>query len=157
MAIRFAVPDDVARLKEIITATELFPAHLLNDMIAPYFAGENENWLVFETEDSENIVGLAYYMPEPMTEGTYNALLLAVHPGQQGRGVGAALMIHIEQTLREQNKRILLVETSGLPEFERTRRFYRKIGYEEEARIRDFYASGEDKIVFYKALGSSPR
>ena len=152
MAVRFAVPDDVARLKEIVAATELFPDHLLDDMIAPYFAGENENWLVFEAEDSENIVGLAYYVPEPMTNGTYNALLLAVQPEQQGRGIGAALMTHIEQTLREQNNRILLVETSGLPKFERTRRFYRKIGYEEEARIRDFYAAGEDKIVFRKVL-----
>ena len=152
MAVRFAVPDDIPRLKEIIAATELFPDHLLDDMIAPYFAGENENWLVFEAEDSENIVGLAYYVPEPMTNGTYNALLLAVQAEQQGRGIGAALMTHIEQTLREQNNRILLVETSGLPEFERTRRFYRKIGYEEEARIRDFYAAGEDKIVFRKVL-----
>ena len=48
-----------------------------------------------------------------------------------------------------------LVETSGLPEFERARAFYRKCGYEEEARIREFYNAGEDKIVFRKALRAS--
>ena len=42
--------------------------------------------------------------------------------------------------------------TSGLPSFERTRGFYRLCGYDEEARIRDFYQAGEDKIVFRKAL-----
>jgi ribosomal protein S18 acetylase RimI-like enzyme len=48
--------------------------------------------------------------------------------------------------------RVLLVETSGTPDFERTRAFYRKCGYEEEARIRDFYQAGADKIVYRKAL-----
>ncbi len=33
------------------------------------------------------------------------------------------------------------------------RSFYRKIGNEEEARIREFYSAGVDKIVFRKALG----
>lgn len=48
--------------------------------------------------------------------------------------------------------RMLLVETSGLPDFERTRRFYMKCGCEEEARIRDFYTTGDDKVVFRKVL-----
>jgi ribosomal protein S18 acetylase RimI-like enzyme len=48
--------------------------------------------------------------------------------------------------------RLLLVETSGLPAFEGTRGFYRARGYAEEARIRDFYQAGEDKIVFRKLL-----
>jgi RimJ/RimL family protein N-acetyltransferase len=54
--------------------------------------------------------------------------------------------------LAARGERILLVETSGLPEFERTRAFYAKHGYEEEARIREFYRAGEDKVVFRKAL-----
>jgi ribosomal protein S18 acetylase RimI-like enzyme len=52
---------------------------------------------------------------------------------------------------------VLLVETSGLPAFARARAFYRARGFDEEARIRDFYAAGEDKIVFWKALvGAAP-
>lgn len=45
-----------------------------------------------------------------------------------------------------------MVETSGLPEYERTRRFYDHIGHDQEARIRDFHAVGEDKVVFWKRL-----
>ncbi|CAN0589115.1 unnamed protein product [Ectocarpus sp. 12 AP-2014] len=48
--------------------------------------------------------------------------------------------------------RVLLVETSGNAGFARTRAFYAQAGYEEEARIREFYAAGEDKIIFRKAL-----
>jgi hypothetical protein len=39
--------------------------------------------------------------------------------------------------------------------FEYVRSFYRKSGYGEEARIREFYKAGDDKIIFRKALGTS--
>lgn len=120
-------------------------------MITGYFAGEEEagRWLV---HDDSKPTALIYYAPERMTEGTYNALLLAVSPERQGQGVGADLMAAAEQALKRQGGRILLVETSSLPEFEGARHFYEKIGYKQEAKIREFYAAGEDKIVFRKAL-----
>lgn len=90
-----------------------------------------------------------------MTQGTWNLLLIAVHPDRQGRGFGSALMRHIEETLAARGERLLLVETSGSSGFERTRDFYRKIGYHEEAPIREFYQAGEDKVVFRKALGAA--
>ena len=87
-----------------------------------------------------------------MTEGTWNLYLIAVHPQHQGLGYGTSMMKYIEQLLSDRGERILLVETSGLDGFEKTRSFYRRCGYEEEARIREFYQAGEDKIVFRKSL-----
>ena len=54
--------------------------------------------------------------------------------------------------LRKKGQRMLIIETSGLDGFALTRRFYLKHGYEEEARIRDYYQKGEDKVVFRKVL-----
>jgi ribosomal protein S18 acetylase RimI-like enzyme len=85
-----------------------------------------------------------------MTQGTWNVLLLLVRPDRQGQGRGAALMRFIEQTLAARGERLLLVET--IASMERTRAFYRKCGYEEEACIRDFYEAGADKIVYRKSL-----
>ena len=62
------------------------------------------------------------------------------------------LLRYLERRLAKQGGRILLVETAGIPEFERTRDFYRKNGFTEEARIREFYEPGVDKIVFWKRL-----
>ena len=66
-------------------------------------------------------------------------------------------MAHLEQTLAARGERVLLVETSSLPGFAAARAFYTKLGYDQEARIREFYQAGEDKIVFRKQLfaGSS--
>lgn len=87
-----------------------------------------------------------------MTEGTWNLYLIAIHPSYQRQGRGAALLNHIEYMLAKHGERVLLVETSGLEDFEYVRAFYRKSGYDEEARIREFYKAGDDKIIFRKAL-----
>lgn len=79
-------------------------------------------------------------------------LAIAVAPGQHRSGAGSALVAKLEAVLRDRGHRILIAETSGLPEFERARNFYRQNSYAEEARIRDFWARGDDKIVFWKAL-----
>jgi len=56
----------------------------------------------------------------------------------------------VEQALALRGARLLLVET--LASFERTREFYRRCGFDEEARIRDFYEAGADKIIYRKVL-----
>jgi ribosomal protein S18 acetylase RimI-like enzyme len=60
----------------------------------------------------------------------------------------------VEDALQVSGQRVLLVETSGLPEFALTRKFYARCGYEEEARVRDYYAAGNDMVVFRKVLNA---
>ena len=78
--------------------------------------------------------------------------LIAVRPDRQGRGRGKGLLKHVEATLSERGKGVLLVETSGKPQFEGVRAFYLKCGCEREVRIWDFHEAGDDKIAFRKAL-----
>ena len=61
-------------------------------------------------------------------------------------------MAAAEQHLRSKGQRNLIVDTSGTDDFALTRRFYAQNGYEEEAPIRDFWAAGDDKVIFRKAL-----
>ena len=49
-------------------------------------------------------------------------------------------------------ERLLLVETSGTDGFEASRRFYERCGYEVDAVIRDYWAPGDDKVVFRRLL-----
>jgi ribosomal protein S18 acetylase RimI-like enzyme len=149
--IRAVRRDDAAALKAVIDATGLFPGEMLDAMLAPYLDGEatTDVWLTY---DDGTPAAIAYHAPERMTSGTRNLLLIAVHPDRQGCGLGAALMAHVESSLTAAGDRVLLVETSSLPDFARTRRFYANLGYDEEARIREFYQAGEDKVIFRKAL-----
>ncbi|MEP0547110.1 MAG: GNAT family N-acetyltransferase [Rhodothermales bacterium] len=153
--IRPARPDDTDALMAIADASGLFQPHELDEvggMLAAHFSGDlgpDHHWL---TDDEDGPAAVAYYAPEPFTDGVWNLYMLAVHPDRQGDGRGAALVRHVEATLGAQGARLLLIETSGLAGFERTRSFYQKCGYVEEARIRDYYRAGDDKVVYRKSL-----
>lgn len=153
--IRPTVPDDRAALIDLAEATGLFPPSgldLLRQMLTDSLENSRDEEPFWSIDDDDGPVGVAYCEPERMTDGAWNLQLIAIHPAHQGQGRGTNLLSYVEQVLIRRGGRMLLVETSGVPEFDRTRRFYAKCGYEEEARIRDFYATGDDKIVFRKVL-----
>lgn len=154
--IRLITPEDTEALIALVKALDLFGSDEvveISEMLSEHFSNNPKNRDLWFTDDSDgNLVGTAYVAPERMTEGTWNLYLIAVHPDYQKQGRGAALLNHIEQTLAKQNERVLLVETMALDEFEYVRTFYQKNGFKEEARIREFYAAGADKVIFWKAL-----
>ncbi|AFY97053.1 GNAT family N-acetyltransferase [Chamaesiphon minutus] len=154
--IRSIEPDETSAALALAAATGLFQPHeteVLAQMLSEHFNGETDRqdlWLV--DDDDDELVGIAYVAPERMTEGTWNLYLIGIHPDRQRQGRGAALIAHVEQMLAKRGVRVLLVETSGTESFEYVRAFYRQSGYDEEARIREFYTAGVDKIVFRKAI-----
>jgi ribosomal protein S18 acetylase RimI-like enzyme len=150
--IRKIKEQDLKHLKAVIDSNGLFPSDLLDDMTSDFLTNKTTTdiWL---TKEVNNIpIAVIYCAPERMTEGTFNLYLIAIDKNQQGKGIGAEMMKYVENLLREKGNRILIVETSALPEFELTRKFYDKLSYKREAIIREFYQKGEDKVVFWKKL-----
>lgn len=143
---------DIPALQEVVDAAQLFPGEMLPDMASGFLAeeGSEEIWLIVEIEGAP--LGFCYAAPELLTDGAWNLRAIAVSPSRQGGGLGAALVKALEAALRAGGQRILIVETSGAAQFDRTRDFYRKNGYVEEARIRDFWAAGDDKVIYWKTL-----
>lgn len=157
--IRPITADDTVPLIALADATGLFSPEQLDDLRPMVSASLNTPsatrpfWI---TDDDCGLVSLAYCEPERMTDGTWNLQLIAVHPTFQRQGRGVQLLRYLQQTLASRGARILLVDTLGTPDFDHVRAFYRKNGFEEEARIREFYAAGADKVVFRRVLVASP-
>lgn len=152
MNIRPTKHDDLPDLQEVVDGTELFPSEMLPDMVRSFLSGDEGRDLWLTCEVDGKAVGFCYAVPEELTDGAWNMLALAVLPLLQGKSHGAALVAEMEATLKAREQRILIADTSGKATFARTREFYRKTGFTEEARIRDFWAAGDDKIVFWKSL-----
>lgn len=152
MNIRPLTSADVADLERVLEETDLFPAEMLSEMTAGYLSdpSRDEIWLVCERDGKA--IGFCYAMPEQLADGTWNLVALAVLPSTQGAGVGGAIVSTLESLLRDAGRRVLIVETSSGERFRRTRAFYDKCGYEQEARIRDFWAEGDDKVIYRKKL-----
>lgn len=133
---------DLAALGVVLQETGLFPADMLEGMVAPWFADpEGALWLVAEG-------GFAHAVPEALTEGTWNLLALAVRTRAQGRGVGAALVGAVVAALRARGARLVIVDTAGTEDYAGARRLYARLGFVEVARIPEFWAEGVDKVTF---------
>jgi ribosomal protein S18 acetylase RimI-like enzyme len=152
MNIRPTNHDDIADLQKVLDGTQLFPGEMLPDMVGRFVSGDEGSDLWLTCEVDGKAVGFCYAVPEKLTDRTWNMLALAVLPLLQGKGHGGALVRQLETTLRDRGQRVLIADTSGVDAFAQTREFYRKNNYTEEAHIREFWAAGDDKIVFWKSL-----
>ena len=153
---RPAQPADTPDLVAMTAATGVFkPSEVdtLREVLDDYYAYEMAAGArCFVLEQKGELVGFEYHAPEPMTDGTWTLWWIVVKPHTQGRGLGARLLRHAEDDARARGARVLFIETSGMPQYDPTRRFYLKYGYDQEARLRDYYAPGDDQVVFRKAL-----
>ena len=48
--------------------------------------------------------------------------------------------------------RQVYIETSNREQYAPTRGFYLRCGYRQEALLKDFYAVGDDKVIYGKVL-----
>jgi ribosomal protein S18 acetylase RimI-like enzyme len=151
-SIRKVQPQDILGLKEVLDSSELFPSEYLDDMISDYFNNKDTADIWFTFIDNDRPVALGYCVPEKLTNGTYNLYAIAVRKELQGQGFGQKMMDFIEKLLAENGNRILIVETSSIDQYALTRKFYNKLGYRQEAIIKDFWNEGEDKVIFLKKL-----
>lgn len=107
--------------------------------------------------DGEQLLGYACTGPTPATVGTFDLYWLAVDRSVQGQGIGKTLVHEVERDLRDRGARMLLVETSSRPDYSNTRAFYARCGYTEAARIKDFYAPADDRIMLTTRLTTRER
>lgn len=128
--------------EEVEVAEEVIDSYLQKSLSSGYH--------IFVAEAASSVAGYVCYGPTPMTEGTWDMYWLAVDAGRQGQGTGRALMAFAEDRIRESEGRLIIIETSGRPKYEKTRRFHESQGYREVGRITDFYAPGDDKLFFEK-------
>ncbi len=96
------------------------------------------------------IVGYACYGPIACTVHSFDLYWIAVDQNCQGHGFGRRLVEISEQEIRKLGGKRIYAETSGRAQYEPTRKFYERCGYEIAAILPDFYDEGDDKVVYVK-------
>jgi len=113
-------------------------------------SGSGYHILVAEVDST--VEGYICYGPTPLTEGTWDIYWVAVSREKQSQGIGSALMRSAAEEILKAEGRLSIIETSSTPAYEKTRNFHLSHGYEIIARIPDFYAPGDDKLILQKRL-----
>lgn len=140
------------RLREILDATAVFRPDEVEIALELFDDAVTGDYEFLGGFDHDDLVAYACFGATPGTDRTFDLYWIAVHPRAQGNGSGSHLLAEVEQRLRDRGARLLVVETSSRPEYNATRRFYLARGYHEAARMRDFYAVGDDRVIYTKAL-----
>lgn len=159
MKIRPIEEKDWTMLKNIVHAQEHFrPAEIrvaleIIDFVLKQQSEEDYIIRVVEGEDHE-IMGYVCYGKAPLTDAVYDLYWIIVHPAYQNQGAGSLLLDSAQRDLKRRQARLLLIETSSLPAYAKPRAFYSKHGFQEIARIKDYYEQGDDKIIFGKFFNS---
>lgn len=132
--IRLFGPDDLAVIEE-----------LWNDFAA---RGEASQYHFLIARSDAEATGFACFGPRALTSGTYDLYWIGVRQDRQGGGIGRLLLERVMEEIRQRGGRLLIIETEGRAEYAPTRAFYERAGCQAEARIRDFYAPGNDLWIF---------
>ena len=129
---------------EVAVAEELIDGYLEDPIAYGYY--------ILIAEDKSVLLGYICYGPTPLTEGTWDIYWMAVARDNQGKGTGGALLEAAEVKIAEAQGRLVIIETSTIPSYEKTQRFYLGHNYEIVATIPDFYEPGDGKIILLKRV-----
>jgi ribosomal protein S18 acetylase RimI-like enzyme len=157
MKIRPLVEKDRARLLSMLIKTRVFTSQeidvamelidlVLNDSM------QKDYRIHCLVDDGDQCIGYICYGPTPMTQGTFDLYWIAVDPDFQKQGVGSKLLDFLEKVVKKSNGRMILADASSIPQYEKTEKFYLKNGFQEVARIPDYYHPGNDRMTFCKKL-----
>jgi ribosomal protein S18 acetylase RimI-like enzyme len=117
--------------------------------------GEASGYHFLFAEKGKSLLGYTCFGPIPGSAHSYDLYWIVVDPALQGRGMGRRLLAESERIMAQRGARRIYADTSSRPQYEPTRAFYRACGYRQEALLEDFYAEGDGKVIFVKALPAS--
>jgi ribosomal protein S18 acetylase RimI-like enzyme len=146
-------------VEEILRATGVFRPDEIEvalEVLDSYFAHPERDYVTLGAfTPGGDLLGYLCYGPTPCTVRTWDLYWIAVSPAARNLGVGSQLLQEVERRLARDAARLVVIETSSLPAYHPTRAFYRRRGYDEVARVKDFYSDGDDRVIFAKRISTT--
>lgn len=154
--IRTAGPADKPAIMRIVRDTREFTTEdvtIAEEVLDCYFGDSSQSgYYVLVAGLDSAIVSYICFGPTPLTKFTWDIYWLATAPQFKGRGLGTALMAQAEAQIKAAGGKLIIIETSSLPSYAPTRKFYLGRGYTVISIIPDFYDTGDDLVTFTKRV-----
>ncbi len=149
-----ALSRDVHNVRKILQSTEFFypeeidvAEELVEDGTRP-----GSEYLFFFAEENGEAVGFTCYGPISLTRSSFDLYWIAVSRSSQSKGIGRRLLEATESAITSMGGTRIYIETSSRDLYQPTRAFYLAHGYEEVAVLADYYAPGDNKVIYVKVL-----
>jgi GNAT superfamily N-acetyltransferase len=148
---------DIQRVLEIVESTKFFYDHeveIAAELVAERLThGESTGYFFVFAEVDGITAAYSCFGPITMSQTCFDLYWIATHNDFRGKGIGRQLLEETYKHARKMGCKIIIAETSGLEHYAPTRAFYISNKFELEARLKDFYAEGDDKLFYTKRIG----
>jgi ribosomal protein S18 acetylase RimI-like enzyme len=152
--------DDVGRVRSLVASTGFFNAaevDIAGELVTERLTkGTRSGYHFVLAERGSTLVAYACYGPIEGTRGSFDLYWIAVAPEEQGKGLGVQVFTRAEAAMRKAGAKHIYADTSSSDRYAGTRGFYQRMGFTEEARLSDFYGTGDGKVIYVKALAPFP-
>ena len=147
---------DIDNVKEIVSSTNFFHDYEIKVAVElveeTILKGSEEGYRFIFADYNNKPIGYCSYGLIPCTKSSYDLYWIAVHNEYRNKGIGKKLLSKTEKIIFDAGGTAVYAETSSQDLYEPTRRFYTLNNYNEEARLKNYYKQGDDKIVYTKRL-----
>ena len=155
--IRLTSAEDKSTILNILKETSIFKQEeirIADELIDTFLSSpENPDYQFYSWVDSsDSVSGFLCFGTTHIAKGTYDLYWLVVSPRSQGKGVGRDMLLFVEDKVRQERGRLIIVETSSTDDYNTARRFYRKNGFDQVGNIKDYYVPGDDLVIYAKYL-----
>lgn len=151
-----ARPTDCQAVRKIVDSTGLFrPAEIdvaVELVQARIDKGPASGYEFVFAQQGRKIVAYACFGRNSLTVSSFDLYWIAVEISRQGLGLGRLLLEEAERHVAAAGGTRLYIETSHRPDYQPTRGFYERCGYKLEAVLEDFYAPGDGRAIYVKAI-----
>jgi ribosomal protein S18 acetylase RimI-like enzyme len=151
-----ACPEDRENVRRLVDSTGVFSpveidvaVELVDDRIE---RGPESDYLFVFAEHEGRTVGYTCFGQIALTAGSYDLYWIAVDKSLHGLKIGRRLLEESEKRIQQAGGRKVYIETSNRHHYAPTRGFYLRCGYRQAALLEDFYAPGDDKVIYVKDL-----
>ncbi len=124
---------------------------LLEESLNKYFTlgAEKSGYYFLTCHGGGQSIGFVGYRAHPLTMGTFDLIWLAADEPP----VGQAMLERLTQKVKNLAGRLIIAETaSARPDYDLMRQLYETHHYKCEMTIADFYAPGNDLLIYVQRL-----
>ena len=150
---------DLENVRRILASTGFFDQapdeiSVALELVRTALDGGNtvENYRCLFAEEDGETVGYVCFARVPCSLATFEIYWLAVDNARRGQGRGKQIIARALDEMRGKGAKKVVLCTAGRAQDLPTQKFYESRGFVCEARIKDYFAPGDDELVYTLAL-----
>jgi ribosomal protein S18 acetylase RimI-like enzyme len=105
-----------------------------------------------QTLVNSTMLGFACYGRESLTQGAWDLFWICVSGAARRKGAGRALLAEVQHRAAQERVRLIVIYTSSTDKYAAARGLYESLGFTRTAVVPDYYADGDDLIIYTKRI-----